>query len=89
MVIKTAIVPHHTEEVLDEQDREEVHRMIIALRQSYVERHTEALSTYHKIERDANRALHEVNRVERHLERINEFCNKNGIPFGNEVTSEK
>jgi hypothetical protein len=84
MVLKTSTVPHHTEEVFDEKDREEIHRIIADLRQTYLERHTEALSEYHKREREANRALHEVNRVERHLERIDDFCKKNDIPVNNE-----
>ncbi len=85
MVLKTKVVPHHTKEVLDEKDRAEIHRIIADLRQTYIERHTEALSDYHKIEREANRALHEVNRVERHLDRIKDFCKKNGIPLEEEI----
>lgn len=85
MVLKTATAPHLTEEVFDAKDREEIHRIIADLRQTYLERHTEALSEYHKAERNANRALHEVNRVERHLQRINDFCTKNDIPLDNEA----
>ena len=84
MVLKTSAAPHHTEEVFDEKDRDEIHRIIADLRQTYLERHTEALSEYHKKEREANRALHEVNRVEKHLERIDEFCKKNDIPLTEE-----
>ncbi|MES2631281.1 MAG: hypothetical protein V4611_04980 [Patescibacteria group bacterium] len=85
MVLKTSTVPHHTEEVLDEKDRAEIHRIIADLRQTYIERHTEALSTYDQAEREANRALHEVHRVEKHLERIKDFCKKNGIPLEEEL----
>jgi hypothetical protein len=81
MVLITNTVPHHTEEVLDEKDRAEIHRIIADLRQTYVERHTEALGEYHQAQRTANRALHEVNRVEKHLERIKDFCKKNNIPL--------
>ena len=81
MVLKTSAAPHHTEEVFDEKDRDEIHRIIAGLRQTYLERHTEALSDYHKRERESNRALHEVNRVEKHLERIDDFCKKNNIPL--------
>ena len=84
MVLKTSVIPHHTEEVFDENDREEIHRIIADLRETYFERHNEALSAYHKIERESNRALHEVNRIERHLERIDAFCKKNNIPSGKE-----
>jgi hypothetical protein len=83
MVLKTSKVPHHTEEVFDERDREEIHRIIADLRQTYFERHTEALATFHKIQRDSNRALHEVTRIEKHLERIDDFCTKNNIPNEN------
>jgi len=89
MVLKTDIVPHVTEEVFDEGDREEIHRIIADLRQTYFERHTEALSEYHKIQRESNRALHEVNRIERHLERIDEFCKKNDIPSTTNIWNEK
>lgn len=81
MVLKTSVAPHHTEEVLDENDRAEIHRIIADLHQTYIERHTEALSDYHKIERESNRALHEVNRIERHLDRIKDFCKQNNIPL--------
>ena len=69
------------EEVLDEKDRTEIHRIITELRHTYLERHTEALAEYHKAERETNRKLHEVNRIERHLERIEDFCKKNNIPL--------
>lgn len=88
MVFKTNVVPHHTEEVFDERDREEIHRIIADLRHTYFERHTEALSNYHKIEREANRALHEVKRVEKHLERIDDFCKKNDIPINSNYLKE-
>ena len=88
MVLKTSRVPHQTEEVFDERDREEIHRIIADLRQTYFQRHTEALSNYHKIEREANRALHEVNRIEKHLERIDEFCIKNNIPINSNYLKE-
>lgn len=84
MVLKTSTVPHDTEEVFDERDRDEIHRIIADLRQTYRERHAEALSDYHKKEREANRALHEVNRVEKHLQRIEAFCKKNDIPLESE-----
>lgn len=84
MVLKTSTVPHHTEEVFDEKDRDEIHRIIADLRQTYIERHTTALSDYHQAQRTANRALHEVNRVEKHLERIKDFCQKNNIPLEEE-----
>jgi len=88
MVLKTSKVPHHTEEVFDERDREEIHRIIADLRQTYFERHTEALSNFHKIERESNRALHEVTRIEKHLERIDDFCKKNDIPVNTNYLKE-
>lgn len=69
------------EETFDDKDREEIHRIITDLRHTYLERHTEALTEYHKAERQANRKLHEVNRLERHLARIEDFCKKNNIPL--------
>jgi len=88
MVLKTSIVPHLTEEVFDERDREEIHRIIADLRQTYFERHTEALSNFHKIERESNRALHEVTRIEKHIERIDDFCKKNDIPVNTNYLKE-
>lgn len=88
MILKASVVPHRIEEVFDEGDREEIHRIIADLRQTYFERHTEALSAYHKIERESNRALHEVNRIERHLERIDAFCTKNNIPLNSNYLKE-
>jgi hypothetical protein len=81
MAVKTFGVPHRTEDSFDEKDRSEIHRIITDLRHTYLERHTEALTQYHKAEREANRKLHEVNRIERHLERIEAFCKKNNIPL--------
>ncbi len=85
MVLKTQRVPKALEEVLDEKDRTEIHRIITELRHTYLERHTEALAEYHKAERETNRKLHEVHRIERHLERIEDFCKKNNIPLVNAV----
>ncbi len=81
MVLTTKTVPHHTDEILDEKDRAEIHRIIADLRHTYIERHAEALGEYHQAQRKANRALHEVTRVEKHLERIKDFCKKNNIPL--------
>lgn len=81
MVLQTHGVVYRTEESFDDKDREEIHRIISDLRHTYLERHTEALTSYHKAEREANRKLHEVNRIERHLARIEEFCKKNNIPL--------
>jgi hypothetical protein len=72
---------HRMEESFDDTDREEIHRIITDLRHTYLERHTEALTAYHKAEREANRKQHEVNRLERHLARIEDFCKKNNIPL--------
>jgi len=81
MAVKTFGVPHRTEDTFDEKDRTEIHRIITELRHNYLERHTEALTGYHKAEREANRKLHEVHRIEKHLERIEAFCKKNNIPL--------
>ncbi len=88
MVLKTNAAPRRIEEVFDDRDRSEIHRIISDLRRTYVERHTEALADYHKAERESNRKLHEVDRLERHLKRIEDFCNKNGIPLVNELQVE-
>ena len=85
MALQIPRTPHQTKETFDENDREEIHRIISDLRHTYLERHTEALSNYHKAERETNRKLHEVHRIERHLERIEEFCKKNNIPLFNPV----
>lgn len=81
MVLKTNTVPHRIEETFDERDRDEIHRIITELRHDYLERHTEALAEYNKVARDANRKLHEVDRLEKHLKRIEDFCKKNNIPL--------
>ena len=88
MVLKTNAPPRRTEEVFDDRDRSEIHRIISDLRRTYVERHTEALADYHKAERESNRKLHEVDRLERHLKRIEDFCNENNIPLVNELQVE-
>ena len=81
MGVKTFGVPHRTEETFDEKDRTEIHRIISDLRHTYLERHTEALAKFNKAQREANRRLHEVDRIEKHLGRIEEFCKKNNIPL--------
>ena len=85
MVLKTEDVVQRIEETFDDKDREEIHRIITELRHTYLERHTEALTQFHKAEREANRKLHEVNRMERHLARIEEFCKNNNIPLVNPI----
>lgn len=67
-------------ETLTANDREEVHRIVTDLRQTYLDRHTEALIAFHKAEREVNRKQHEVHRIEKHLERIEAFCKENNIP---------
>lgn len=81
MVLKTKVVPHQIKEEFDDKDREEINRIISALRHTYIERHTEALADYNKAEREANRKLHEVDRIEKHLARIEAFCKENNIPL--------
>jgi len=81
MVLKTNAPPHRAEETFDEKDRAEIHRIITELRHDYIVRHTEALAAYNKAEREANRKLHEVERLEKHLIRIEVFCKKNNIPL--------
>jgi hypothetical protein len=81
MVLKIKAPPHRLEESFDERDRDEIHRIITELRHDYLERHTEALAAYNKVEREANRKLHEVDRLEKHLARIEDFCKKNNIPL--------
>lgn len=85
MSLKIKNPPDLVEEVLDEKDRTEIHRTITELRHTYLEQHTEALADYHQAERQANRKLHEVHRIERHLGRIEDFCNKNNIPLVNSI----
>lgn len=70
-----------TEESFDDTDREEIHRIILDLRHTYLERHAEALAAYHRAEREANRKQHEVSRMETHLARIEKFCKENNIPL--------
>ena len=79
MTLKVHGTPRTIEETFDDKDRTEIDRIISGLRQSYLERHTEALADYNKSQREVNRKLHEVIRIEKHLERIDAFCNKNNI----------
>lgn len=81
MVLKTNAPPHRAEEEFDEKDRAEIHRIITELRHDYLQRHDEALAEYNKAEREANRKLHEVDRLEKHLQRIEIFCKNNNIPL--------
>lgn len=81
MVLKTNAPPRRIEEEFNDKDREEIHRIISELRHTYIEQHTEALADYNKTEREANRKLHEVERLEKHLARIEDFCKKNNIPL--------
>ena len=92
MALVTKAPPHRTEETFNDKDRAEIHQIITKLRHDYLQRHTEALAAYHQAEREANKRLHEVERLERHLQRIEVFCKDNDIPFedaineGNEVS---
>lgn len=81
MALQTHGTPQRLKEVFDDKDRAEIHRIISELRHDYLERHTEALVAYNKAEREANRKLHEVDRLEKHLKRIEDFCNNNNIPL--------
>ena len=81
MAIRTQIVPTRLEEVLDEQDRSQIHDIIEGLRQSYKHRLTEAVFEHNRAQRQVNRAAHEISRLERHLERMNAFCEKHNIPY--------
>jgi phosphoribosylanthranilate isomerase len=81
MVLITKAPPKRSEETFDNKDREEIHRIITGLRHDYLQRHTEALAEFHKAERESNRKLHEVDRLEKHLQRIEEFCKNNNIPL--------
>ena len=85
MVLNTSAPPRRIEEEFDEKDRSEIHRIISELRHTYIEQHTEALTEYNKVERLANRKLHEVNRLEKHLQRIEDFCKKNNVALDNEA----
>lgn len=81
MAIRTQTVPRQPEEALDEQDRSKIHDIIAELRRSYHTRLSEAVFEHNQAERQVNRARHEIHRLERHLERINDFCKKHNIPL--------
>lgn len=81
MTQNTQVKVQRTEESFDDMDRDEIHRIILDLRHTYLERHAEALAAYHRAEREANRKQHEVTRMETHLARIEDFCKKNNIPL--------
>lgn len=82
MTIATQTAPRRLEEAFDGKDREEIRRIINNLHDTYEERLHHAQHDYHQAQRSANRASHEVHRLERHLDRITTFCNKHNIELG-------
>lgn len=89
MAIVTKAPPHRTKETFDEKDRAEIHRIITELRHDYLLRHADALAAYNQAEREANRRLHEVERLEKHLQRIEVFCKENDIPLTSVLQEEE
>jgi len=83
--MKTQIIPTQVIEQFNEQDREEIHRIIANLRQSYLDRLQDATVEFHRAQRQLNRAGHEITRLERHLERIDGFVAKHNITLGKEI----
>ena len=79
MAILTQVVPTKYEEHFDDKDREEIGRIISNLRDTYAERLHQAQADYHQAVRRMNQTSHEVARLERHLQRIADFCEKNDI----------
>lgn len=85
MAIRTQKLPTKLDETFDERDRDEIHRIVNEMRQSYIDRQHEATRDYHQALRQVNRAEHELHRLERHMERINAFCAKHNIPLDEEA----
>ena len=81
MAIRTQTIPTRLEESLDEKDRTQIHDIIYELRRSYLNRLNEAVFEHNRAQRQVNRAAHEMHRLERHLERMNDFCQKHNIPM--------
>ena len=79
MVLRTHMTPTLVEEQFDARDREQIHEIIAALRQSYQDRLHDATFDLHRAERSVNRAQHEISRLKRHLERIDSFIIKHDI----------
>lgn len=82
MSVKTKNKPIISNESFDTRDRAEIHNIITNLRKSYTDRLADASDELHRSQRQANRASHEVTRLKKHLERIDNFCKNNEIEVG-------
>ena len=71
-------------ELFVDEDREQVHRIITNLRQSYRDRLHETQLEFHRAQRAVNRARHEITRLEKHLERINQFVETHNVELKEE-----
>jgi len=79
MAILTQVTPKRYEEHFEGRDRDEIKRIIADLRDTYVERLHIAQRDYHQKVREANQMSHEVSRLQKHLDRMEEFCKKHNI----------
>lgn len=80
--MKAKRIELETVESFDEKDRAAIHDIVANLKQSYLDRKHDALLEFYRAQRQVNRASHEITRLEKHLERIDSFIEKNNIPLG-------
>lgn len=57
------------------------HEMIVKLHEQYLYDRMIAIRKASKIQRELSQTEHEVHRLERHIERIEDFCKKNNVPL--------
>lgn len=84
MMIQTAIQPQQAEEAFSAKDITEISRIIQHTHTIYTEQLHEASFRLHQAQRSVNRATHEQHRLEKHLERIETFCEKHNIALHSE-----
>lgn len=65
--------------IVPDQDREKIHAIVANLKREYRERLDVIVRDYHAAQKSLNRASHEITRLERHLERVDDFCKQNNV----------
>lgn len=84
MASQTATDPTQIVEDFSTKDLTEISRIIQNTHAIYTEQLHEANFRLHQAQRGVNRATHEQHRLEKHLERIEDFCNKHNITLHSE-----
>ncbi len=66
-------------EELSTGDRTAIQLIVSDLRANYRDRLLQASKEFNDAQRELTRKQHEVHRLERHLKRIDDFCEKNNV----------